>query len=315
MLLLCFCSILAFSQKVQVRATLDSNSIKVGEQVKLTLTVDYRTDEGEIKIKWPVIGDTLTKPVEVVNKSAIDSTLPNQESDPYSFTLSQTVTLTSFDSGYHAIPPFKFVINDDTTKRFETEALLLQVNTVPVDTSAKAVKDIKLPYDAPVTFKELLPYIIGSFILVLIVILIIWYIRKRKKEQPVYVPKTPPVPPHIVALTQLNELREQKLWQQGKTKAYYIELSDILRIYIENRFYISAMEQTTDDILKSFRTVDIDAEVKGKLKQVLILSDLVKFAKEQPLPNENDLSLENAISFVNQTAPVAETKSQKEEEA
>ena len=46
------------------------------------------------------------------------------------------------------------------------------------------------------------------------------------------------------------------------------------------------------------RNLAVDDESKSKLKQALILSDLVKFAKEQPLSNENELSFTNSYEFV-----------------
>jgi hypothetical protein len=82
---------------------------------------------------------------------------------------------------------------------------------------------------------------------------------------------------------------------------YHSRLTDILREYIENRFKIQAMEQTTDEILFGFRNAAVDEESKHKLKQVLSLADLVKFAKEQPLPNENESSLSNVYDFIHGT--------------
>ena len=80
-----------------------------------------------------------------------------------------------------------------------------------------------------------------------------------------------------------------------------VKNDDEINEFIENRFKIQALEQTTDEILYGFRNVSIDEDSRLKLKQLLILSDLVKFAKEQPLPNENELSLSNAYDFVKGT--------------
>jgi hypothetical protein len=104
----------------------------------------------------------------------------------------------------------------------------------------------------------------------------------------------------------LNELRNQKLWQQGRVKEYHIQVSDIVRTYIEHRYAIFAMEMTSDEILRSLRLIIVDVQLKTKLSSVLILSDMVKFAKENPLPNENELSWEHAIEFVKQTSLINE---------
>ncbi|MBK9798239.1 MAG: hypothetical protein IPP56_00410 [Bacteroidetes bacterium] len=92
------------------------------------------------------------------------------------------------------------------------------------------------------------------------------------------------------------------MWQEGKYKIYQIRLSDIVRSYIENRFQIAAMEQTTDETMRSMRRIHIEDGLRFKLRQLLSLSDMVKFAKEQPLPSENEQSMEDAILFVKTTA-------------
>ena len=305
---------------VTVTAQLDTNAILIGQQAKIKLTVEYKTDQGEIKIDFPKINDTIIKQIEVVEKSKIERFIPDS-SDMSHLAQSQTIIITSFDSGYYAIPPFKFTITGDTNKKFETEPLLFSVNTIAVDTTQN-IKDIKPPIEVPFSWKELLPYVYwglgGLAVLTALILLIIRYLKTRKKKPApeIIVPK---IPAHVTALERLEKLKEERLWQQGKLKQYHSELSDILRQYIEHRFYINAMEQVTDEIMYSFRTADASDEAKAKLRQVLFLSDLVKFAKEQPLPNENELSIQNAIEFVNATKKdektTAATPLSKEEKA
>jgi hypothetical protein len=300
---LIFCSFLSVAQDVKVSASLDSNSIKIGEQVKLHLNIQYRVDKGKhISVKFPEIADTLRKEIEVVSQSKTDTIVNKNE--PFIFNQSRTLTLTSFDSGYWAIPPFKFLVNGDTAG-FLTEPLLLQVNTVSVDTT-KAIKDIKAPYEEIYTWMDWLKdniYVLyGGLAAILVIIIIIYLIRKyRKRPMPVVPVDVPIIPAHVIAFDKLEKLKNEKLWQEGKLKLYHSSLTDILREYIENRFKIQALEQTTDEILFGFRNVAVDDESKLKLKQVLILADLVKFAKEQPLPNENELSMNNVYDFINGT--------------
>ncbi len=288
-----------FSQNVIATATLDTNEILIGQQTKLTLRVDYKTDQGEIKIDFPKIDDTLIKEIEIVSKSKTERIIPDS-SDMSRMALLQTFTITSFDSGYYAVPPFKFIINGDSSKAIETEALLLSVNTVEIDTTI-AIKDIKPPIEVPFSWKEFLPYVYAGIatlaILAGLIYLIIYYVQKQKKK-PVLKTIIPITPAHITALEQLDKLKEEKLWQNGNVKQYHSELSDIIRQYIEKRFFVNAMEQVTDEIMQSFKTVDLSNELKIKLRQILFLSDLVKFAKEQPLPNENESSWSNAYEFV-----------------
>ena len=105
-------------------------------------------------------------------------------------------------------------------------------------------------------------------------------------------------------LKELDEIKQSKLWQQGKEKEYFTSITDTLRRYLVDRFGINAMEKTSAEILDSVKGIDEIVPAFEKLEQVLKLADFVKFAKFRPLPDENDLSLVNAYFFVNQTKPV-----------
>ncbi|MBL0328962.1 MAG: hypothetical protein IPP64_05995 [Bacteroidetes bacterium] len=292
----------SFAQKIKATAKLDSNEIQIGQQVKLELSIQYRVDNGKrIQVLWPEIADTIRKEVEVVSQSKIDTIV--DKNDPFLFTQTQILSITSFDSGYWAIPPFKFLAGD--TNGVYTDPLLLQVSTMTVDTT-QAIKDIKEPYEQTYNWMDWIKdnmlvvwVILGAILVIVILLLIFKYTRKVK---PVMVEvEIPKIPAHIIAFEKLDDLKTQNLWQEGKLKLYHSQLTDIIREYIENRYKIQAMEQTTDEILFGFRNVAIDEDSKSKLKQVLLLADLVKFAKEQPLPTENDLSMSNSYAFINGT--------------
>lgn len=304
-MLFCYCCTSPLSaQNVKVRAELDSSSIQIGQQAKLTLSIQYKVDtDDRIKIQWPAVGDTLRKEVEVVKQSKIDTIIPDKN-DPYTFLQTKTLYVTSFDSGYWALPPFKFIVNGDTAGIY-TDALLLNVSTVEVDTT-QAIKDIKNPYSIDYSWIDWIKdhkLLIGGVLLGIIALCVItWLIIRSRKKQPVIVEeKIVKIPPHVVAFEKLEKLKNDKLWQEGKLKQYHIALTDIVREYIENRFRIQALEQTTEEILSGFKSVAIDAESKEKLRQLLLLGDLVKFAKEQPLPTENEMSMSNAYDFINGT--------------
>lgn len=282
-----FAASTSFAQEIEVIARLDSTSIKIGEQTRIHLSA--KAGPG-VKLKWPDLKDTITGHIEIVEKGKINSTGNLQE---------QNIIITSFDSGFHVIPPFRFIVNGDTSNIEETEALLLQVNTVPIDTAQASVKDIKGIMDEPFNWREAIPYVLWGLAILAAIALIVWGIVKLAKKKPAVAAKPKIiVPPHVKALQQLERLRGERLWQEGKVKQYHSALSDIVRAYIEERFKVHALEQTTDEILTSFRTVVVDNESKSKLKQLLTLADLVKFAKEEPLPQENELSMSNAFDFV-----------------
>ena len=122
----------------------------------------------------------------------------------------------------------------------------------------------------------------------------------------------PKLPPHVIAMEALENLRLKKLWQAGKVKEYYTEMTDIIRYYIEGRFSIYAMEMTTDEIMQSLKAHEDGSAARDLLRDTLVLADLVKFAKAQPLPLDNEQSLNQCIDFVKATKPVAEVSETKE---
>ncbi len=292
----------SYAQQIKATAKLDNNEIQIGEQVQLKLSIQYRVDNGKrIQVLWPEIADTIRKEVEIVSQSKIDTIV--DKNDPFLFTQTQILNITSFDSGYWAIPPFKFLAGD--TNGIFTDPLLLQVTTMAVDTTL-AIKDIKEPYEQTYSWLDWLKdnmlvlwVILGALLIIVILILIFKYTRK---VEPLMVEvEIPKIPAHIIAFEKLDKLKTENLWQNGKLKLYHSQLTDIVREYIENRFKIAALEQTTDEILFGFRKVAIDEDSKAKLKNVLLLADLVKFAKEQPLPTENDMSMVNSYDFIHGT--------------
>jgi hypothetical protein len=226
------------------------------------------------------------------------------------FSYSRELVITGFDSGYFVIPPFKFQIKNNKTKYYETEPLLIAVQTVAVDTTL-AIKSIKAPKDPVWSISEIRNELLIGTSLLMLFIALVYFLKRKNKVEEIEELNVIKKPAHEIALESLNELRNQKLWQQGRVKEYHIVISDSLRTYLENRYAIGAMEMTSDEIIQSLRLIIADVELKNKLSRVLILSDMVKFAKEQPLPNENELSWEHAIEFVKQTALIQQEEVEK----
>lgn len=294
---------LTAQSQVEVHAVLDSNSIKIGEQTKLDIYLRYDANaQKNLDILWPVIEDTLKKEIEVLNITKIDTTIPDK-SRPGFIQQHIQLTITSFDSGYYAIPPFKFILNKDTAHPLVTEPLLFTVNTLPTDTSLTKIKDIKPPFDEPFDWRWYLPYAYWGLGILAAVIILIVVIRKLNKRKPVeiIVDTTPKIPPHVTAFGALEKIKLESVWKENRTKEYYSAITDTIRLYIEERFKINALELTSDEILHIFKSQVVDSESKHKLQQILTLSDFVKFAKQIPIEAEHTLTLNNAFEFVNGT--------------
>jgi len=306
-ILLILSGITLHAQQVQVTARIDSTSILIGSQTNLRLTVAFDVKNGVPKITWPQIADSLAPKVEVISKSKITTITPDS-SHPNVQQQIQDITISSFDSGYYAIPPFKFVINGDTNNAQQTEAMMLQVNTVHVDTT-KAFKDIKAPLQAQFHLLDYWEYLVFGALALLVIIGIVYYIVRNSQKNKTVIIEEPKViiPPHIKALDALEKLGLQKLWQEGKIKDYYTGITDILRVYLEERYGITALEMTTDEIMIALKRKEISEVMKQKLREILVLSDLVKFAKENPLPADHEFCFNSSIDLINETGERNET--------
>ena len=301
--ILFFCLLVGFSlqanaQKIQAKAILDSTQILIGDQVPLRIELDQPKN---LNIDFPVIGDSISPTVEIIERSPLDTFELDEEEQ---IKIIQNFVITSFDTGQQVIPPFYFNLKyDELSDTIETLPIDFYVQGMPIDTT-KGPVDIKKPYRAPVSLAEVSPYILGVILIGAIVFFIFYYLRRKKNNKPVFgKPAKPKEPAHIIALRRLDHVKDDQLWQHGEIKLFYSEVADTIRAYIEDRFSIRAMEYTTDETVQAF------TEQKGlvsdksfeELKNLLSLSDLVKFAKYSPMDDDHNLSLMNAYFFVNQT--------------
>jgi hypothetical protein len=310
-LLLVFAASGLRSQTVEALGKLSADSISIGQHLFFELNMKV---PGGFKVDWPVWGDTLTGNLEILQQGQTE-VLPIDKDG--NMIMRQQLVLTSFDTGWIYIPgiDIRFAPENDTNfYAAQSNPLMLRVGTVAIDTTA-TFKPIKTIESAPITFAEILPWIIGILGLAAILFAIVWfYMRRRNKPVELLPIPKPQIQPHLLALEQLEDLRHQKLWQNGKVKEYYTGLSDIIRAYIEAQFPVNAIEMTTHEILIGLQFSGINSDAMGKLSSALELADLVKFAKAQPSAIENDLSINHLIDFVNESHVAAQISKEKEVE-
>lgn len=295
-----------YAQKPLIDISIDSAAILIGEQTAIHLTVT--TDNGN-EVIIPIPGDTLMTGVEVLSVSAPDSSLIENDK----LLIKQDILVTSFDSALYLLPPFIVIDKNDTVY---SDRVALKVSTIPVDTSKPdQFYDIKNTWIPPFVLADYYPVIFGVLFALLLICIVGYILQRIKNKQPImpFMKPEPKLPPYEQALKDLNEIKLQKLWQQGRNKEYYTLVTDVLRKYIAERFGINAMEMTSSEVLFMIRKEEEAKEVYDSLKQVLELADFVKFAKMHPLPEENERSLSNAYLFVDQTIPVMKDEESKDE--
>jgi hypothetical protein len=298
----CFGSL--FSQ----RAFFDKEKITVGDQCKLSIVINK--DKGKV-IEFPVFENTITLGVEIINRTEVLSSNDGK-------TLKQDYTITSFEDSLFIIPPFIIKVDG---KELKTNPVKLEVvNFVPdstflskLDTTQQIpLADIKGPLNTPLTFKELLArfWVVIAILFAGVLIYLLYRVMKKKRRKipisQVMIPKIK-IPAHVTAIKQLDVLKASGKHKEENLNPFYIELSRIIRFYLEERFNIPALESTTFEIIHAFeKTGFSDQEMNSKLQELLSLSDMVKFAKNNPDEYRNVLMFDYAYSFIHQTKEISE---------
>ena len=270
--------------------------LMLGDQTDLHLSVTHEASE---QVQMPVYGEMLQEGIEIVDRSAIDTTaLPDGRVQ-----MTQDLTLTSFKDSLFAIQPLYVTSGEDT---FWTEPMALNViQPFEVDSSL-AITDIKDIEKAPIWWWGIIRWILLVLGILLLIDLAFWLWKwYEKHHQPAEETIDPELlrPADEVALEKLDEIKAQKIWKDGKVKEYQTELTDVVREYIGRRFDVHSTEKTSDETLLEMKS-KVDKDLYTRLKSMLQLADLVKFAKWNTTPDENETALMTAYDFVNETKEV-----------
>lgn len=231
--------------------------------------------------------------------------------------LNYSIPIQAFDSGTYTLPRFVYYAGNDSAISNS-----LTFNVYPVNVTA----DDNIADFAPVQepdgkrFYDWMPDWLLDFwwmwlIIFLAICVFLWAIRNFKRQGiPFISPKVLPNPWEI-ALGSLSRLKNRKLWEQGMEKEYFTDLTDILRVYLFERFGINAMEMTSRQIMDKIYESDL-RDKRDYVKQILNVADFVKFAKVRPLPADSIAAYENAVKFVEETIPAdpVDTENEAEEE-
>ncbi len=286
---------LAYAQQARIELTPDE--ILMGQHGRMVIDIEAPS-HGHIIL--PVFADTITGDIEVIRFGRPDTLHQNEKI----ISLRQTHVITAWEEGYYPVPPqrFKHIFEGDTTL-FESRAALLQVKGVAVDMTEK-YRDIRPIWLIPLTLWEVLRWVLLVIAIALLLFFLFKWLRQQKLDPPEPdIWEKPDVPAHIAAISSLETLRRKELWQAGKIKQYYSELTAILRLYIRKRFGIDAMEMTTAEIMRLLPQKTMDDTLTEQARGILETADLVKFAKHQPGSDEHVQVLEEALEFVRNTMP------------
>lgn len=272
----CICflwhSIGASAQKID--AQIDSLSIKIGQELSYKIEVEVDTSS---LVVFPE-GQTFL-PLEMIESYQVIATKMKDR-----FRLVKEYGLTQFDSGTYTIPRQKVVIGD---YEFFTDSLQVDVNNIVVDTTKQGLYDIK-----PIVQVSKSPsnwglyFLVALMLLGLVVFLLYWFIWKSKpltEEE-----KAALLPPYERAKLALKVLDDSSYLQNNEIKAYYSDLTQIIRTYLDEKVYDRALESTTDQLINRIKLlregnkIDLSKEDIKNIETILKRADLVKFAKSKP---------------------------------
>ena len=318
--LLLLATLTGSAQEPVIRASIEPDSIRIGDC--FTYTIEVERDLAQV-VLFPKIGDE--KPSKGSADIALVEELPidTLSHEGRRLHLRKRYRLQAFDEGIISMGRGAVIYADkniiDTL--YGGDSLTLWVEVMQIDSAAMAagLRDLKPQQKMPFKVGEVSGYV-GWSLLVLLLLLGSLYLLKRyleargKRLSDLFKP-TPPLPPHVVAIRALEELHHRKLWQNGKFKSYYSELTDILRTYLAGRYGVGAMEMTSDEILEAMRHLpeeELPKKASMDLCSILREADLVKFAKAEPSADENELAYTRAYYFVEETKLQEETPSEGE---
>ncbi|MBK8562395.1 MAG: hypothetical protein IPN76_03375 [Saprospiraceae bacterium] len=283
--------------QVSGKATVDSTRMLIGDQMRLRIEVS--ADKGVQLLPFDRNAIAADSVFEVLDESRWDTLGTAGDR----LRLQKNLLFIAWDSGMHRLPalPIAYKLGE-RVDTFFTKDIPMQIDLPQVDTT---LADIKPILEEPLKIQDFIWYIVGLLALVAVIVLML-YLRKRKKMAPP--PPSAPVLqllPHELALQQLEQLKQQQMWQEGNVKGYHSALTYIVREYLEGRYGIQALEQTTDEMLAQLRSGEFDMSLSQRLGEVLQTADLVKFAKAQPTPEFHERAMDVARSFILETKPAA----------
>lgn len=280
---------------IEVRSSVDTSLITIGDRIKYTVSIDHI--EG-MRVEQPGAGVNLGQ-FEIKNYNIQP---PYSEDDRVYIKYEYEISV--FDTGKFTIPPFPvaYFPTDSTGdyKIIEANPINIYVESV-LQGDSKELKDVKPPIYIP--FDYVFAISLAVIIISLLVAAFFAYRFYRNKKESGYLFKTPEPkrPAHEIALASLEALLAKDLTGNGEVKQYYIELSEIIRRYIEGRFFIPALEETSFEILTEIRNQELSDELYDLLVEFLELSDMVKFAKQIPGEQEHERSAQIARQFIDET--------------
>jgi len=277
-----------FSQ-VQVTTSIDTTRGYIGDIFHLSIIAEHPK------------GYTLNAPTDVQNLEAFSVRDVEQQSGKNSSSV--TYALAVYDTGHFTIPAVDVrVIPPDTSGKalkFLSEPIPVTIlSMVPPD--AQGLKDIKPLMDLPAQTPWLW-IALGVVLFLLILLTVRWYRGRNEEPEPEMTPEERRQSAHERAYNRLRTIEKAGYPEKGAMKQHFSEISETIRAYFEDRFFIPALEMTSTEVIRAFPEDRIEPDISGEMTDLLTTSDLVKFARYSPSMEEAEQALSEAYHIVDAT--------------
>lgn len=288
--------VLTAKAQVVVEAKVDSLQLFIGEQTDLTLSVTLGAKQ---KLQMPVLkkGDQIIPLIEVLKVQRPDTSYMDEGKR---MQIIQRYTITAWDSSLYYLPPFEVKVDG---RKYASKSLAIKVYTVDVDTLHTDKFFPPNPImNVPFAWSDWSAVVYSSFLIVLLLVVcvVLYYHVLIGKPIVRIIRRKKVLPPHKVAINEIERIKADRKWATEDSKEYYTLLTDTLRAYIRDRYGFNATEMTSAEIIDRLVN-DNNEEALSELREIFTTADLVKFAKYVTLINENDANLVAALEYVNQT--------------
>ena len=296
-ILILYFSVIQFTnaQKVRVDLIAEPESLRVGDVLELKFEIKHDQD---IQLRLPDLRISLL-PIEVSEPN-----IARAQNDDGVWTESLSFEAFVFDTGTIVIPSQKVVYwhtaDSLDKKTVYTDSLWIYVESV-LTADAQEIRDIKEPVEIPQPFGHW-KLVLG--ILVAVAILsAAYYLWRKRNDKPILPFKKTIIikPAHEIALKALIKLEKENLIEKESVSPYFTRLSKILREYIENRYFLKALEMSTTEVLDAIEKELLYDRIGETVKSVLTESDLVKFARFKPDKAIGKKLFENTVALVEKT--------------
>ncbi len=284
------------AQSGEALSRLTRDTILIGDQVEWIIPLEMAPGE---KYFLEDISNPPAPGVEIIKGLEMDTVRQSRSK----IEIEGKVVLTSFDSGSYFLPNLIAMIEREggAIDTLLVHGPELEVTTIPVDTATYVVKDLKGQIKYPLTFGEVFPWVLLALVVGAAAYAAVRMVKMRRANRTFLGKPIVKDPPHIVALRSLEKIRRQKLWQSGRQKQFYTEVTDVLRVYIAGRYGIATLERPSKEMLADLKKQNIEENLFEGVSQLFNRADLVKFAKYEAGEAENEEVVPGAVRFVNAT--------------